>query len=95
MGLGLFIAKTLLERTGRPAFARQRRSPGKRRVVRVEWPRELIDIDQPEAESEPDDRSLTCGLASGLISPYKAWEKGWCGLSEKTHFNDQRGGKRQ
>ena len=50
MGLGLFIAKTLLERTGARLSLANRRSPQSGAIVRVEWPRALIDIDQPEAD---------------------------------------------
>ena len=43
LGLGLFIAKTLLERSGAKLTLRERRSgrPGAR--VSVEWPRMLMD----------------------------------------------------
>ncbi len=53
MGLGLFIAKTLLERTGATLrFANATRLAGGGAVIAVEWPRRLIDPEQG-AMSEP------------------------------------------
>lgn len=49
MGLGLFIAKTLLERSGASLrFANAAAASGGGAIVAVEWPRRLID---PEPES--------------------------------------------
>ena len=61
MGLGLFIAKTLLERTGASLdFANGRGGPdrlGKGAVVRVRWPRAALDIGPdaaaPLGENQP------------------------------------------
>ncbi|WP_308917068.1 sensor histidine kinase RegB [Jannaschia sp. LMIT008] len=56
MGLGLFISKTLLERTGaRIAFANGAGRPGRRgAVVEIAWPRERIeDTDTSLGENKP------------------------------------------
>ncbi len=45
MGLGFFIAKTLIERTGGRVSAQNR--PGGGAVVSVSWPRGAIDGEQP------------------------------------------------
>jgi two-component system, sensor histidine kinase RegB len=43
LGLGLFIAKTLLERSGARLTFINRQSPASGAIVRVAWPRALID----------------------------------------------------
>lgn len=43
MGLGFFIAKTLLERSGASVMLANRPAPGHGAIVRVEWPRGAID----------------------------------------------------
>ncbi len=64
LGLGLFIAKTLLERTGaRPTFSNLS-PPGSGASVRIIWPRAAMDAGPPEAESDSH-----LGVASG--STYK------------------------
>ena len=49
LGLGLFIAKTLLERTGARLTFANRPPPGRGAVVRVVWPRELMNSAAGEA----------------------------------------------
>jgi two-component system sensor histidine kinase RegB len=44
LGLGLFIAKTLLERSGAVIDLANRAAPRKGAVVRVAWPRPLMDL---------------------------------------------------
>ncbi|QPC43397.1 ActS/PrrB/RegB family redox-sensitive histidine kinase [Kaustia mangrovi] len=44
MGLGLFIAKTLLERSGARITLANRPAPEHGAIVRVEWPRSEIDL---------------------------------------------------
>jgi two-component system sensor histidine kinase RegB len=44
MGLGFFIAKTLLERTGATVSLANRPTPEHGAVVHVVWPRSLIDL---------------------------------------------------
>lgn len=44
MGLGFFIAKTLLERSGAAVSLANRTSPEHGAVVQVAWPRNLIDL---------------------------------------------------
>lgn len=52
LGLGLFIAKTLLERSGATLELSNRAAPEKGAVVRVSWPRPLMDIDLAGRTSE-------------------------------------------
>ena len=44
LGLGIFIAKTLLERTGAAADLRQRRADGARARVAITWPRAALEV---------------------------------------------------
>jgi two-component system, sensor histidine kinase RegB len=44
MGLGLFIAKTLLERSGAAVALSNRIHPAKGAVINVTWPRALVDV---------------------------------------------------
>ena len=50
LGLGLFIAKTLLERSGASVSFRNAGEPGKGAVVRVVWPREAFVFAHGAAE---------------------------------------------
>jgi len=52
LGLGFFIAKTLLERSGATVTFLNRPTPEKGAVVRVRWPRADIET-SPEAASRP------------------------------------------
>lgn len=52
MGLGFFIAKTLLERTGGKLTFVNRAFPESGAVVAIRWPREVFDFNAP-AELEP------------------------------------------
>ena len=49
LGLGLFIAKTLLERSGASLSFRNSSGPGEGAVVEIVWPRELF-LAAPPAE---------------------------------------------
>lgn len=51
LGLGFFIAKTLLERSGANVSLDNRPAPATGAVVRVNWTRSVFDISQPGAES--------------------------------------------
>jgi two-component system, sensor histidine kinase RegB len=44
MGLGFFIAKTLLERSGAQVFLSNRGAPGHGAAIRIAWPRVLVDV---------------------------------------------------
>jgi two-component system sensor histidine kinase RegB len=44
MGLGFFIAKTLLERSGAAVSLANRPAPEHGAVVQVVWPRNLVDL---------------------------------------------------
>ena len=44
LGLGFFIAKTLLERTGAQIELSNRNSPTRGAVVQITWPRSVMDI---------------------------------------------------
>ena len=47
MGLGFFIAKTLLERSGAQVNLANRALPETGAVVRIVWPREIVEMQQP------------------------------------------------
>ena len=44
LGLGFFIAKTLLERSGAKLALENRTLPEHGAIVRITWPRELFDL---------------------------------------------------
>jgi two-component system, sensor histidine kinase RegB len=52
LGLGVFIAKTLLERSGAAIALSNREPPATGAIVRVAWPREFMDIVATAAASE-------------------------------------------
>lgn len=55
LGLGFFIAKTLLERTGARLHFANRSGPATGAVVRVVWPRGVMDTDSAAADNpEPE-----------------------------------------
>ena len=60
LGLGMFIAKTLLERTGARLSLANRDAPGSGAVVRVEWPRGRMDA-AAETETMSAGRDLESG----------------------------------
>lgn len=67
LGLGLFIAKTLLERTGAELHFRNRPpGPGRGAVVTVTWPRRLFEGGPPPAAGEPGFSSVG---GEGMNSP--------------------------
>ena len=45
LGLGFFIAKTLLERSGASLEFENREAPDRGAIVRVTWPREVFERD--------------------------------------------------
>jgi two-component system sensor histidine kinase RegB len=47
LGLGFFIAKTLLERSGARLSLENRMPPARGAIVRIVWPRELFELRQP------------------------------------------------
>jgi len=51
LGLGIFIARTLLERTGAKVSFSNRTFPDHGAVVQIAWPRERFEADEPVAES--------------------------------------------
>jgi two-component system, sensor histidine kinase RegB len=57
LGLGLFIAKTLLERSGAVFEGRNRIAPAKGAVVSITWPRALFELDP--IKRRPDDGQLS------------------------------------
>jgi two-component system, sensor histidine kinase RegB len=44
MGLGFFIAKTLLERSGADVSLANKPAPDHGAIVRISWPRARIDV---------------------------------------------------
>ena len=66
LGLGLFIAKTLLERTGARLTFRNNEPPQHGAIVRVAWPRAL-DGCPGEDRRRGGNQSLTNGLRVGEV----------------------------
>jgi two-component system sensor histidine kinase RegB len=68
LGLGFFIAKTLLERSGATLELANRTPPETGAVVRVTWPRSLMDIAAPAAAGEETigDRTAWRGALESL-----------------------------
>jgi two-component system sensor histidine kinase RegB len=64
LGLGLFIAKTLLERSGAVMDFANREPPEKGAVIRVAWPRPLMDMARTGRDSGPE-----------IIDDGMAWRK--------------------
>ena len=54
LGLGLFIAKTLLERSGATLDLANRPAPEKGAIVRISWPRGRMDMDREGDHSTLD-----------------------------------------
>jgi two-component system sensor histidine kinase RegB len=50
MGLGFFIAKTLLERSGATVTLENRPAPATGAVAQVSWPRAVFD--EPQADGQ-------------------------------------------
>ena len=53
LGLGFFIAKTLLERSGAKLSFANREAPASGAIVRIAWPREAFDLPRSESRSAP------------------------------------------
>jgi two-component system, sensor histidine kinase RegB len=51
LGLGVFIARTLLERSGAKVSFRNRIFPAHGAIVHVMWPREAFEIEEPRLEA--------------------------------------------
>ena len=68
LGLGFFIAKTLLERSGATVALENRASPSSGAVVTVSWPREAFANQQAAAQTMAERRtqSLDASLQGGL-----------------------------
>ncbi|MEJ0011531.1 MAG: ActS/PrrB/RegB family redox-sensitive histidine kinase [Bauldia sp.] len=64
LGLGLFIAKTLLERSGAVLDLANRVAPAKGAVIRIAWPRALMDAGP-----------ATAGSASETIDDRTPWRR--------------------
>jgi two-component system sensor histidine kinase RegB len=47
MGLGFFIAKTLLERSGATVSLANRPLPEHGAVIQLSWPRSMVDLGPP------------------------------------------------
>jgi two-component system sensor histidine kinase RegB len=60
LGLGVFIAKTLLERTGGRLSLANRDAPASGAIVRVEWPRGRMDT---AAEADSEAETMASGAA--------------------------------
>jgi len=47
MGLGFFIAKTLLERSGATVSLANRPQPEHGAIIQLNWPRSSVDVGKP------------------------------------------------
>jgi two-component system, sensor histidine kinase RegB len=68
LGLGIFIAKTLLERTGAALLIRNRPYPEKGATVLVRWPREKFKFEAPPQEHEIRSAVLNTGANAAIAS---------------------------
>ncbi len=66
LGLGIFIAKTLLERTGASLSVNNSALPNTGAVIRLRWPRERLAIDMRSSVREAG--SIKLGLQPGLAT---------------------------
>jgi two-component system, sensor histidine kinase RegB len=68
LGLGFFIAKTLLERSGATISLDNRERPQRGAIVHISWPREVFERKQVAAAAmaEPGDGLEGTGLEGGL-----------------------------
>jgi two-component system sensor histidine kinase RegB len=67
MGLGIFIAKTLLERTGASLSVKNRELPETGAVVRMHWPRAKLAL-AAKSRSQKGENTPTDGAAGRLAS---------------------------
>jgi two-component system sensor histidine kinase RegB len=67
MGLGFFIAKTLLERSGASVTLANRKSDGKGAVVKIAWPRAQIEAPPAGAPSAAPRAALGTIDANGHL----------------------------
>ena len=68
LGLGIFIAKTLLERTGASLVIRNRPYPEKGASVLVRWPREKFRFEAPPQEDEIRSAVLKTGVNASIAT---------------------------
>ncbi|MCX5495096.1 ActS/PrrB/RegB family redox-sensitive histidine kinase [Kaistia dalseonensis] len=65
LGLGFFIAKTLLERTGAQIELSNRELPAHGAVVRINWPRDAMDRFRQAGRGRDSQESAPLGMAAG------------------------------
>jgi two-component system, sensor histidine kinase RegB len=68
LGLGIFIAKTLLERTGATLLIRNRPHPERGASVLVRWPRDKFKFEAPPQEEEIRSAVLKAGQSGSIAS---------------------------
>ena len=68
LGLGIFIAKTLLERTGAALTISNRAHPEKGATVLVRWPREKFKFEAPPPEDEIRSAVLNTGRNASIAA---------------------------
>jgi two-component system sensor histidine kinase RegB len=68
LGLGFFIAKTLLERSGATLALENRQAPLHGAIVRISWPRRAFDAGPPMPPSKPRDVPAA-GEGSPVLEP--------------------------
>lgn len=59
LGLGIFIARTLLERNGAKVTFRNRVFPDHGAVVQIDWPRDVFETDDEALQMEPNPAAIT------------------------------------
>jgi two-component system sensor histidine kinase RegB len=72
LGLGIFIAKTLLERTGAALTVRNRAYPESGATVLVNWPREKFKFEAPVQEDEIRSAVLNTGANAAIATEQAA-----------------------
>ena len=72
LGLGIFVAKTLLERTGATLVIRNRPHPAKGAAVLVRWPREKFKFEAPPQEDEIRSAVLDTGANASIATKQAA-----------------------
>ncbi len=65
LGLGFFIAKTLLERSGANLKVENARGPEHGATVRIIWPRSALDLEESETDLASNQRTMSPEVTKG------------------------------
>ncbi len=66
LGLGFFIAKTLLERSGANLKVENRAAPEHGATVRIIWPRSALDLEESETDLASNQRTMSPEVTKGV-----------------------------